>query len=36
MGVFPKPDLRQGRKVVRWRASTVADWVDANATGGAR
>ncbi|HEX8915059.1 MAG TPA: helix-turn-helix domain-containing protein [Humisphaera sp.] len=34
-GRFPAPDLRMGRKVVRWRAATVAGWVEANANGGA-
>jgi predicted DNA-binding transcriptional regulator AlpA len=36
MGLFPEPDLRLGRKVVRWKASTLAEWVTANATGGGR
>jgi predicted DNA-binding transcriptional regulator AlpA len=33
-GEFPPPDFRRGAKIVRWRADTVATWIDANTTGG--
>lgn len=33
IGTFPRPDFRQGGKVVRWKASTVAGWINTNASG---
>jgi predicted DNA-binding transcriptional regulator AlpA len=35
-GVFPKPDLRLGTKVVRWRAETLTDWIEAKTNRGAQ
>lgn len=35
-GEFPPPDLRRGPKIVRWKASTVRAWIEANAQGGSR
>ena len=28
---FPAPDFRKNERVVRWRKSTVLEWIDANA-----
>jgi predicted DNA-binding transcriptional regulator AlpA len=29
-GRFPKPDFRLGKRVVRWRASTIEEWMESH------
>jgi predicted DNA-binding transcriptional regulator AlpA len=33
-GKFPAPDFRLGKRVVRWRASTVEGWLESNRPSG--
>ena len=35
-GLFPRPDLRFGRKIVRWKAATLLAWVEVNANANAK
>jgi predicted DNA-binding transcriptional regulator AlpA len=34
-GAFPKPDFRRNERVVRWKRSTVEQWIETNATAAA-
>lgn len=31
-GVFPKPDIRIGKRIVKWRRETVLAWLDQRTT----